>query len=94
MSDIQPHPSLPPVSLQGGERGVAALLLPTTCSPRPGVTVYVLQISNMTSQQVRHGKLVISSGTGTVPVEQISIFRFDYLHCVTLNTLIDIAANT
>jgi hypothetical protein len=54
MSDIQPHPSLPPVSLQGGERGVAALLLPTTCSPRPGVTVFVLQISNMTSQQVRH----------------------------------------
>jgi hypothetical protein len=52
MASIRPHPSLPPVSLQGGEGGVAALLLPTTARPRPGVTVYVLQISNMTSQQV------------------------------------------
>lgn len=60
LEDVTPHPSLPPVRLLDGEGCVSAVLHPTTNSPKPGVSVFVLQLTNTSKMQVivRSGMLV------------------------------------
>ena len=50
LEDVSPHPSLGAVQLVEG--GVTVQLHPTTNTPKPSVSVYVLQITNTLKNQV------------------------------------------
>ena len=61
LGEVVPHPSLPLVRLLEGEGGVTAVLHPTSNRPKPGVAVFVLQITNTSANQVTSPPYIVPS---------------------------------